>query len=1190
MSETDHSLAVIEATDVAASSDPKFIHLRVHSDYSMCDGLKKVKPIVAKAADLNMPALALTDQTNLCGLVKYYHAAHGAGIKPIIGCDFWVKSDELGDELSRLVILTTNNVGYKNITELISKAYLRGHIQGKAVLDKNWLIEHAHGLILLSGGREGDVGKALLKGNVEFVDEMLSFYQQYFPNCYYLELIRTGRSDEENYLHLAVDLASRYDLPLVATNEVMFLSPEDFDAHEIRVAIHDGFTLDDKRRPRKYSKEQYLRSEEEMLELFADIPEALENSVEIAKRCNVTVTLGEYVLPDFPTEGLSIEDFLVKVSEEGLQERLEFLFDKDAPDFAEKRKPYDERLAIELKVINNMGFPGYFLIVMEFIQWSKDNNIPVGPGRGSGAGSLVAYAQKITDLDPLEYDLLFERFLNPERVSMPDFDVDFCMDRRDEVIDHTAELYGRDAVSQIITFGTMAAKAVIRDVGRVLGHPYGFVDRISKLIPPTPGMTLAKAFEEEPKLPEVYAQDSDVKDLIDMCRILEGTTRNAGKHAGGVVISPTTITDFAPLYCDEEGKNPVTQFDKNDVEDAGLVKFDFLGLRTLTILQWAIEMADVKLLKEGKEPINIAAIDLEDKASFKVLLKSETTAVFQLESSGMKSLIAKLKPDCFEDIIALVALFRPGPLQSGMVDNFIERKHGREAVSYPDETWQHIDLKPILEPTYGIILYQEQVMQIAQVLAGYSLGGADMLRRAMGKKKPEEMAKQRAGFEAGAIGRGVDGELAMKIFDLVEKFAGYGFNKSHSAAYALVSYQTLWMKTHFPAPFMAAVMSADMDNTEKIVTLVDECSNMGIDLLPPDVNAGQYKFTVNDDDQIVYGIGAVKGVGEGPIEAIIAARQTGGPFTDLFDFCARLDLKKTNKRILEKLIKSGAMDALGPHYQIGSTLEQGKNRAALFETLVEAIKAAEQHAKAESLGQNDLFGLINDEQTDNRQAFKVVNAWPEEQWLDGEKETLGLYLTGHPINRYLNEIKRYATNRLVSLQPTNKDKTSVAVGLVLGVRVLVNKRGRRWALVTLDDKSARMDIRLFPDDYDRFAELLVSDAILVCSGQVSFDDYSGGITMTARDIMTIADARENYVASLDLQIDKSKLSDNFIERFTEVLTPYKEGICPIRVFYQRDEAQGMLELGVQWRVSPSDMLLYDLKTLLGDEQVELKFK
>ena len=1158
--------------------EPKFIHLRVHSDYSMCDGLNKVKPIVSRAADLKIPALALTDQTNLCGLVKYYHATHGAGIKPIIGADFWVQSDELPGELFRLVILASNNIGYKNLTELISNAYLRGHIQGRAVIDKAWLIEHAEGLILLSGGREGDIGKALTKGNMPLVDQMINFYQQHFHNNFYLELIRTGRENEETYLHLAVEAAEKYQLPVVATNEVMFLTEDNFDAHEIRVAIHDGFTLDDKRRPKRYSKEQYLRCEEEMCELFSDIPEALINSVEIAKRCNVTVTLGEYVLPDFPTDGLSIEDYLVKVSEEGLQERLEFLFDKDSPDFEEIRKPYDERLAIELEVINKMGFPGYFLIVMEFIQWSKDNNIPVGPGRGSGAGSLVAYAQKITDLDPLQYDLLFERFLNPERVSMPDFDIDFCMDRRDEVIDHVAELYGRDAVSQIITFGTMAAKAVIRDVGRVLGHPYGFVDRISKLIPGDPGMTLAKAFEVEPKLQEAYDQDSDVKDLIDMCRILEGTTRNAGKHAGGVVISPTTITDFAPLYCDDEGKNPVTQFDKNDVEDAGLVKFDFLGLRTLTILQWAIEMADEKLIKAGKEPIDIASIDLEDPASYKVLLNAETTAVFQLESSGMKSLISKLKPDCFEDIIALVALFRPGPLQSGMVDNFIERKHGREAVSYPDETWQHMDLKPILEPTYGIILYQEQVMQIAQVLAGYSLGGADMLRRAMGKKKPEEMAKQRAGFEQGAINRGVDGELAMKIFDLVEKFAGYGFNKSHSAAYALVSYQTLWMKTHYPAPFMAAVMSADMDNTDKIVTLVDECGNMGIDILPPDVNAGQYKFTVNEDNQIVYGIGAVKGVGEGPIEAIIKARLEGGPFVDLFDFCARLDLKKTNKRVLEKLIKAGAMDNLGPH------------RAALFETLPEAIKAADQHAKAQALGQDDLFGLINEQPEDTRQAFKNVPKWSEEFWLNGEKETLGLYLTGHPINRYLSEIKHYASGRLVSMQPTNKDKTTVAVGLVLGVRVMVNKRGRRWALVTLDDKSARIDIRLFPDDYDTFAELLVTDAILVCSGQVSFDEYSGGITMTARDIMTIADARENYVTSLDIRINRSAVSTKFLEEFTQVLSPYKDGTCPVRVFYQREEAMGMLELGVQWRVTPEDALLHQLRTLLGEECLALQFK
>ena len=1158
-------------------TDPKFVHLRVHSDYSMCDGLNKVKPIIAKVSALKMPAIALTDQTNLCGLVKYYGAAQGSGVKPIIGSDFWVVSDELENEIFRLVVIATNNTGYKNLTELISKAYLRGDLQGKPVIDKDWLVEYKEGLILLSGGKEGDIGKALLKGNLPLVQTMVSFYQEHFHNCYFLELIRTGRELEEDYLHRAVELANEVGLPVVATNEVVFLEPENFDAHEIRVSIHDGYTLEDKRRPKNYSNQQYLRSEEEMCALFSDIPEALANSVEIAKRCNVTVRLGEYFLPDFPTGDLDIKDFLVKVSEDGLQERLEFLFDKDSPEFAEIRKEYDERLEIELKVINNMGFPGYFLIVMEFIQWSKDNNIPVGPGRGSGAGSLVAYALKITDLDPLEFDLLFERFLNPERVSMPDFDVDFCMDRRDEVIDHVAELYGRDAVSQIITFGTMAAKAVIRDVGRVLGHPYGFVNRISQLIPAEPGMTLAKAFEAEPKLPEIYKQDNEVKDLIDMCRILEGTTRNAGKHAGGVVISPTTITDFAPLYCDSEGLNPVTQFDKNDVEEAGLVKFDFLGLRTLTILQWAIEMADEKLLKAGKEPIDITAIPLVDQPSFDLLLRAETTAVFQLESRGMKDLIKRLKPDCFEDMIALVALFRPGPLQSGMVDNFIDRKLGREAVSYPDETWQHIDLKPILEPTYGIILYQEQVMQIAQVLAGYTLGGADMLRRAMGKKKPEEMAKQRDGFEQGAINRGVDGELAMKIFDLVEKFAGYGFNKSHSAAYALVSYQTLWMKTHFPAPFMAAVMSADMDNTDKIVTLVDECGNMGIDLLPPDVNFGSYKFTVNEQEQIVYGIGAVKGVGEGPIEAIITAREQGGPFKDLFDFCARLDLKKINKRVLEKLIKAGALDNLGPH------------RAALFETLPEAIKAADQHAKAQALGQDDLFGLINVEEENSRQSFKETATWQEEVWLEGERETLGLYLTGHPIDRYLAEIKKFGAIRLVNLQPGAKDKISIAVGLVLGVRVLVNKRGRRWALVTLDDKSARVDIRLFPDDYDRFESILQKDAILVCKGQVSFDDYSGGITITGRDIMTVATARENFIKYLDIQVEKSMIQANFIHDFTQVMSEYKEGSCPVRLFYQCNEAQATLELGTQWRVSPTDALIHQLKVLLGENNVSLEF-
>ncbi|EPG0370064.1 DNA polymerase III subunit alpha [Photobacterium damselae] len=1157
-------------------AEPRFIHLRVHSDFSMIDGLAKVKPIIKKASELQMPALAITDFTNLCGLVKFYYAAHDAGIKPIIGADFKVQSEELGDELFDLTILAANNEGYKNLTLLISEAYQRGHVQHQPVIDKEWLIKHKDGLILLSGGKTGDVGKALLKGNQNMVEQCVAFYQTYFSDSYYLELVRTGRSDEEAYLHFAIELAEKAQLPVVATNDVRLLSADQFEAHEIRVAIHDGYTLADPNRPKNYSAQQYLRSEEEMCELFADIPEALENSVEIAKRCNVTVRLGEYFLPNFPTGELSTEDFLIVKSKEGLEERLEFLFPD--PDIrAERRPEYDERLEIELEVINQMGFPGYFLIVMEFIQWSKDNGVPVGPGRGSGAGSLVAYALKITDLDPLEFDLLFERFLNPERVSMPDFDVDFCMDKRDQVIDHVADMYGRDAVSQIITFGTMAAKAVIRDVGRVLGHPYGFVDRISKLVPAEPGMTLAKAFDAEPQLQQSYDSDEEVKDLIDMCRILEGVTRNAGKHAGGVVISPTTITDFAPLYCDAEGHHPVTQFDKNDVESAGLVKFDFLGLRTLTIIDWALGMINPRLEAQGKDPVNIAAIPMADQKSFTMLQRSETTAVFQLESRGMKDLIKRLQPDCFEDMIALVALFRPGPLQSGMVDNFIDRKHGREAVSYPDEKWQHESLKDILDPTYGIILYQEQVMQIAQVLAGYTLGGADMLRRAMGKKKPEEMAKQRAVFEAGAIKNGVDGELSMKIFDLVEKFAGYGFNKSHSAAYALVSYQTLWLKAHYPAEFMAAVMTADMDNTDKIIGLVDECHRMKLKLLPPDVNKGLYRFNVDDQGAIVYGIGAVKGVGEGPIENIIAAREAGGHFKDLFDFCARIDTKKVNKRVLERLIKSGAMDRLGP------------NRASMMASLDDAIRAASQHHQAEAFGQTDMFGVLTEAPEEVEHKYANIPEWPDKVWLEGERETLGLYLTGHPINAYLSELKHYTTWRLKDAQPTRRDGAATVAGLVIAARVMTTKRGTRIGLLTLDDRSGRMEVMLFSEALERYLDLIETDRIVVVTGQVSFDDYNGGLRMSAREVLDISDAREKHLRGLAISVTEQQIDDKFFARFSEILEPHKAGTVPVNVYYQRSNARAKLTLGTEWRITPADQLISDLKILLGEKQVELEF-
>lgn len=1157
-------------------AEPRFIHLNIHSDYSMIDGLAKTGPLVKKVASMNMPAMAITDFTNLCGLVKFYGSAHGAGVKPIVGADFLMESELLGDELASLTILARNNTGYQNLTLLISEAYQNGYGAQGPTIQRDWLVNHKEGLIILSGGRKGDVGKFLLRGNSVLVDQALEFWQTHFPDSFYLELIRTGRQDEESYLHAAVQLATEKSLPVVATNDVRFISSEDFDAHEIRVAIHDGYTLADPKRPKLYSPQQYLRSEDEMCELFADIPEALQNSVEIAKRCNVTIRLGEYFLPQFPTGDMSTEDYLVKRSKEGLEERLAFLF-PDPEVRAQRRPEYDERLDIELKVINQMGFPGYFLIVMEFIQWSKDNNVPVGPGRGSGAGSLVAYSLKITDLDPLEFDLLFERFLNPERVSMPDFDVDFCMEKRDRVIDHVAEMYGRDAVSQIITFGTMAAKAVIRDVGRVLGHPYGFVDRISKLVPPDPGMTLEKAFAAEPQLGEVYEADEEVRALIDMARILEGVTRNAGKHAGGVVIAPTKITDFAPLYCDPEGNNPVTQFDKNDVEYAGLVKFDFLGLRTLTIIDWALGMINPRNEKKGKPPVDIAAIPLDDQKSFDMLQRSETTAVFQLESRGMKDLIKRLRPDSFEDMIALVALFRPGPLQSGMVDNFIDRKHGREAISYPDVEWQHESLQPVLEPTYGIILYQEQVMQIAQVLAGYTLGGADMLRRAMGKKKPEEMAKQRSVFEEGAVKNGVDAELSMKIFDLVEKFAGYGFNKSHSAAYALVSYQTLWLKAHYPAEFMAAVMTADMDNTEKVVGLVDECWRMGLKVLPPDINSGLYHFHVNDEGEIVYGIGAIKGVGEGPIEAILEARKDGY-FKDIFDLCARTDIKKLNRRVMEKLIMSGAFDRLGPH------------RAALMSSLEDALKAADQHAKAEATGQADMFGVLAEAPEQVERSYANIPKWQEEIILEGERETLGLYLTGHPINRYLKEIERYTHGlRLKDVNPTPRGQMTTVVGLVLASKVITTKRGNRIGVCTLDDRSGRLEIMLFSDALERYQHLLEQDRILIASGQVSFDDFSGGLKMVVRELLDISEAREKYARGLAISLTDRQIDEQLLHRLRGALEPHRSGTIPVHLYYQKDDARARMRFGATWRVTPTDTLLTDLRTLLGNEQVELEF-
>ncbi|HAV68096.1 MAG TPA: DNA polymerase III subunit alpha, partial [Alcanivorax sp.] len=1150
----------------------------------------RVKELVKACVEQRMPAVAVTDENNLFALIKFYSGAMGAGVKPLMGADLWVQADDPEDAPYYLCCLVQNETGYRNLTLLISRAWQSNQHRGRAMIRREWLLELNEGLILLSAARAGDVGRLLVSEKTAEATERAREYQQVFGDRFYLEVQRTERPGDEQCLHATVALAAELGIPVVATNDVRFIDRDDFEAHEARVCIHDGNTLDDPRRTRKYSEQQYLKTADEMAELFSDLPEALENTVEIARRCTLDIRLGENFLPEFPIpEGLTLEEYFEKVAQEGLEKRLAGILDPDAPDYAERRAEYDQRLQFELGIINQMGFPGYFLIVADFIQWGKQHQVPVGPGRGSGAGSLVAYAMDITDLDPIQYDLLFERFLNPERVSMPDFDVDFCMEKRDRVINYVADKYGRDAVSQIITFGTMAAKAVVRDVARVQGKPYGLADRLSKMIPGTPGMTLKAALEQEEPLREFLEDDGNsdkesANEIMEMAFKLEGLTRNVGKHAGGVVIAPGKLTDFAPLHCDENGDNLVTQYDKDDVEAAGLVKFDFLGLKTLTIIDWAVKAANVRREREGEGPLSIERIPLDDKPSFDLLKKGDTTAVFQLESQGMKELIKKLKPDQFEDIIALVALYRPGPLESGMVDNFINRKHGREPVSYPDVKYQHEWLKPILAPTYGVILYQEQVMQIAQVLAGYTLGGADLLRRAMGKKKPEEMAKQREIFESGAKEKGIEPDLAMKIFDLVEKFAGYGFNKSHSAAYALVAYQTAWLKAHYPAEFMAAVISADMQNTDKVVTFIDESKNMGLRVLPPDVNSCGYRFTVNAEGDIIYGLGAIKGLGEGPIEAIVSARGDNGEeraFEDLFDFCRRIDLKKINKRSLEALVRAGALDKLGPNRHF-------RDRAVLMATLPDAIAAAEQDARNQEAGMMDLFGGGEDEHAPaTAVAWKPGRDWNDDIRLNGEKDTLGLFLTGHPIDQFEGEVRQFVSSRLNSLQPTAKGEAATVAGLVVALRITRSKRsGERMGFITLDDKTGRVEVSVFGRTFAQYGERIQKDALLVVRGGVRMDDYTGGFNLVADEVMDICQAREMFARRLRVRVP---VDDALPDTLGRTLSPYRAngngGGTPVTLQLAHREADAAMALGDDWKVIPHQSLMDDLRGRYGDSSV-----
>ncbi len=1143
-----------------------FVHLHVHTEYSLVDGIVRVPELMQSVAAAGMPAVALTDQSNLFAMVKFYKEAQSAGVKPLIGVDALIR--EAGERAppSRVVFLCQNLAGYRHLTQLVTRSYLEGQQRGLPMMDRSWLAPDVlKGLIVLSGGMQGDIGQALSRGREEEALRCLARWQELCGDRFYLEAQRTGRAGEDVYTEAVLDLSRMHGVPALATNDVRFLTRADFDAHEARVCIHDGAQLADSSRTRRYSEEQYLKSPAEMAALFADAPELLTNAVEVARRCSLEIRLGASMLPAYPVPaGSSTEDFLRTESQRGLDARLVHTR------LTGSQAAYDARLALELGVICAMGFAGYFLIVADFIRWARQNGVPVGPGRGSGAGSLVAYALGITDLDPIEHDLLFERFLNPERVSMPDFDVDFCMEGRDRVIEYVAQKYGRDRVSQIITYGTLAAKAVVRDVGRVLGHPYGYVDKIAKLIPFEIGITLDKALEQEAELKRLYGSDAEVKELIDLARSLEGLARNAGTHAGGVVIAPSVLTDFTPLYCEEGAAQPVTQFDKDDVEAAGLVKFDFLGLRTLTIIDWAVRDINATRAAAGEAPLDMNALPMDDAATYALLKTTKTTAVFQLESRGMKDLIRRLQPDRFGDIVALVALFRPGPLQSGMVDDFIERKHDTTGAAVD---YLHPDLKPVLAATYGVILYQEQVMQIAQILAGYTLGGADLLRRAMGKKKAEEMAQQRSVFVEGAIARGVRAAQATTIFDLMEKFAGYGFNKSHSAAYALLSYQTAWLKAHYPAAFMAAVCSSDMDKTDKVVTLIDECADMGLKVLPPDVNESAYAFKVADADSIRYGMGAIKGVGAAAVEAIIEERQANGPFPDLREMCRRIDLARVNRRVFEALIRSGSLDRIGAH------------RAALMSELDGALHLGEQNSRAVSVGQVDLFGLSLAPVADKP---VVVPDWTEAQRLAGERETLGLFLTGHPITPYEPDLKFLVSARLADVggprpapapdggRAWSAGRQATVAGLVLEIR----RRPNRVTLI-LDDRSARLEVSLYEEIYQQHRDIIVKDAILIIDGTLRFDDFIEAWRLQAKTLMDIDRARERFARRLWLRWPAEFDGPQGMNRFEALLKPHLRGPCGISVAMNRSDYAGRLNLADAWSVRPSRELLDKLTALVG---------
>jgi DNA polymerase-3 subunit alpha len=1146
-----------------------FVHLHIHTQYSLLDGANRIDDLVKKAVEYGMPALAITDHGNMFGAVEFYQKAQKAGIKPIIGCETYIapsaRTDRSGgphEAAYHLVLLARNHDGYKNLMRLVSIGYTEGFYY-KPRIDKDTLRQYSGGLIGLSACLKGEVPYKLLKGDREGARAAALMYREILgPENFYLELQDNGIEEQKTVNALLAELSEELHIPLVATSDCHYFQKSDAKAHEALLCIQTGKMMSDPNRMRFQTEEFYFKSPSEMESAFEFYPEAVKNTVKVAERCNLKLDFDQYHLPHYVVpEGYTLESYLEELARRGLKKRLEHVKTDPAV--------YLSRLEEELGIIKSMGFAGYFLVVWDFINYAKDRDIPVGPGRGSAAGSIVAYSLEITDIDPLPYGLLFERFLNPERISMPDIDIDFCMDRRDEVISYVREKYGADHVSQIITFGTMLAKGVIRDVGRVLDIPYGEVDKVAKLVPDELKITLHDALDKEPRLRDLMKEDARIAEIFEIAKSLEGLTRHASKHAAGVVISQEPLTDYTPLYKDADGVI-VTQYAKDEIEKIGLVKFDFLGLRTLTVIDNAVKIIN-RDMPEGKAPFKLTSLSLEDPdpETYKLLASGDTGGVFQLESSGMQDLIIKMKPDRFEDIIALNALYRPGPLQGGMVDDYIQRRRGAKQTVYDPP-----ELEEILKNTHGVIVYQEQVMQIAVTLAGFTLGQADTLRKAMGKKKPEVMAKMKEQFLQGAAAKKIPVKKAEAVFDNMEKFAEYGFNKSHSAAYALITYQTAYLKTHYRVEFMAALLSSEMDNTDKVVKYISDCRDMGVSVMPPDVNRSDAYFTV-DEGKILFGLAAVKNVGHSAIESIMQARKEQGPFTSLFDFCRKVDLRKVNKRVIEGLIKCGAFDSTGV------------SRPKMMAALDKAMEAANQLARDRQAGQTSMFDMLLGDSgpAQVQEEYPDVPEWSEATLLSYEKETIGFYITGHPLARFEAEAKKFARNTSAELAELPDGSEVTIMCVIRAKKIATTKRGDRMANLTVEDLQGTVEVIVFPEQYKASEQWLSGDAPLLITG--SMDHGEKGVKLKAVKIMPLSEVREKMTTRVDIRLSATGATPEDLLQLREVILRHK-GNCPLYLkirMPRHGNAALSLKVGGEHSVSPTDLLVDEVEGLLGSGAV-----